>query len=312
MKFTEQGEVVVTVSVEQSEPDSDLIRFEVRDTGIGISAQAQQRVFESFSQADGATTRQYGGTGLGLSITRELVQMMGGEVGLTSQPGKGSTFWVTAKLPPLSASRNYPPLLDPETQDKPTALIVDNNDTRRQLLGKYLDNWGLEVTHISGTTEALVRLETSRDKLPGFRLVVVDQQSVDPIHWRSRWLSSPQATPGSMVTLVPMNSEPGYGGAATYDSSTLVHKPVRQSELYRALQTVLEPGGLLRMTCHRFLLAYRHRCQLFGDEFCWWMIIRSISWWLRRSCWVSGLMWTLSVVDGRPLMLCHRGGLISC
>jgi signal transduction histidine kinase len=94
VKFTTEGEIAVLVGREASGGDN-LVRFEVRDTGIGISAESQNRIFDAFSQADGSTTRRYGGTGLGLAIVKQLVVMMGGHIGLESEPGKGSSFWFT-------------------------------------------------------------------------------------------------------------------------------------------------------------------------------------------------------------------------
>ena len=98
IKFTDHGEVLIKVSLQEETPSTLLVRFEVQDSGIGITHQAKTRLFQSFSQADGSTTRKYGGTGLGLAISKQLIELMGGEIDVNSQAGQGSQFWFTARL----------------------------------------------------------------------------------------------------------------------------------------------------------------------------------------------------------------------
>ena len=106
IKFTERGDVVVNVSITEEQSESSRLRVSVRDTGIGLSLEAQDRIFDSFTQADGSTTRKFGGTGLGLAICKQLVTLMNGEIGVTSQKGQGSTFWFTLPFIPQSSPGN--------------------------------------------------------------------------------------------------------------------------------------------------------------------------------------------------------------
>jgi two-component system sensor histidine kinase/response regulator len=151
VKFTAQGEVVVSACVKAHTGDSLLVHFAVKDTGIGLTQEQSGRVFESFQQADTSITRKFGGTGLGLAISRKLVELMGGEIGVNSQPGAGSTFWFTARLG-LSAPQS------PEIQLMPYApppslaalqgaqvLLVEDNDINQLVAGEMLRDAGLAV-----------------------------------------------------------------------------------------------------------------------------------------------------------------------
>ena len=133
IKFTEQGEVIVRVSLAAATVDTVLVRFEVSDTGAGIAPETRARLFQSFSQADSSTTRQYGGTGLGLAIAKQLAEMMGGSIGVDSTPGQGSTFWFTVRLAtvPGSVQTMLPGDIDLKGQ---RLLIVDDNATNRMIL----------------------------------------------------------------------------------------------------------------------------------------------------------------------------------
>ncbi|RMH70311.1 MAG: response regulator, partial [Bacteroidetes bacterium] len=161
VKFTEQGEVVLTVHPDDEAPTDESgyrLRFTVRDTGIGIAPEALQRLFEPFSQADASTTRRYGGTGLGLAICRRLVELMGGHIEATSEPGQGSTFTFTIEVRPTR--------LDDETDDTAqqllqgqSILIVDDNETNRKLLTTITSNWGMVPDVVDSAEAALQRID---------------------------------------------------------------------------------------------------------------------------------------------------------
>jgi two-component system sensor histidine kinase/response regulator len=172
VKFTEHGEIVLTVRVVEHQPqDLDperlLLRFAVRDTGIGISDAQRGELFQSFHQADTSTTRQYGGTGLGLSISKRLAELMGGEVGVESEPGQGSTFWFTASLgtvaeadagAAMSASSHGVPVLLAGLR----ALVVDDHDTARHILCEMLRGLCVDVGSVASGEEALQQLREAQ------------------------------------------------------------------------------------------------------------------------------------------------------
>jgi len=148
VKFTERGEVVVQVL--PAAPDNpQQIRFEVADTGIGISPEARRFIFEPFRQADGSTTRKYGGTGLGLAIVRQIVERMGGVVDVMSLPGQGSTFWFEIGFETAPGCRRCH-AVESQQLKKKKVLLLEPNETARRVMAKWLTRWGLEVIQIAG------------------------------------------------------------------------------------------------------------------------------------------------------------------
>ena len=162
MKFTERGEVVLTVTAETPRPDGPRCAFAVRDTGIGLSEEAMGRLFQSFSQADSSTTRKYGGTGLGLAISKRLAELMGGRMWAESDgPGKGSTFRFTIEVPTAEAAaartRDFVGP-QPELAGK-RVLVVDDNATNRRVLALQTGKWGMQsrATEVAARGAALAR-----------------------------------------------------------------------------------------------------------------------------------------------------------
>ena len=165
IKFTDRGTVCVSVSADPvPEMDCVLLRVSVADTGIGIPAEAQTRLFQSFSQAESSTTRRYGGTGLGLAISKRLVELMGGEVGFESVPGEGSRFWFSAKLslgieaPPEEAGANDEPRLG--EQNCGTILVVEDNRINQRVLSQQLINLGYAIEVAENGAEAVAKVKT--------------------------------------------------------------------------------------------------------------------------------------------------------
>ena len=240
LKFTEQGEVVVTAEKEFESSRSVTIRFSVNDSGIGISSEAQKRLFQAFTQADGSTTRKYGGTGLGLSISKQLVDLMGGEIGVKSEPGKGSTFWFTITLEkqPAGATELWPQI---ENLDDVRVLIVDDNATNRKILSHQLASWGMLHDEAESGNQALLRLKAAAANGKPYELAILDflMPGMDGFVLAAAIKSDP-AIAGVRLVLLTSAGERGDGirsrdlGIAAYLS-----KPVRQSHLFDCLIAVM-------------------------------------------------------------------------
>ena len=174
IKFTDQGEVVVRVGLARNGGDHVVVRFEVSDSGIGIEPEAQARIFDAFSQADGSTTRKYGGTGLGLTICKHLAALFRGEIGVASQPGRGSTFWFTAALEKQSGAEPYVPPR-PTSLRNLRVLVVDDNAANRDILCDQLAALGMRADSAAGGREALGVLYAAAGRDP-YRIGVLDMQ----------------------------------------------------------------------------------------------------------------------------------------
>ncbi len=171
VKFTEAGEIVLSVRVEARDRDTVTLRFSVRDTGIGMTLEQQGKLFQAFSQADSSTTRRYGGTGLGLSICRSLTAMMGGRIWVESEPGAGSEFFFTATFGVSAHERKR---IEPHPDLRGMrVLVADDNETSRGILRGMVEGMGFVVTVASSGAEALQRLADARERAP-FALVLLD------------------------------------------------------------------------------------------------------------------------------------------
>ncbi len=177
VKFTDRGHVLVDVSGQVlSAPGGELkaeLLFKVEDTGIGIPADKVDHVFEKFSQVDGSSTRKHEGTGLGLTISRKLVELMGGEIGVISEPGQGSTFWFTLPLPVHGDVTN--PKHAPKDVSGARILIVDDNEVNRAILLEQLGSWRFEAAAVASGREALSSLRQAKSNNRPFELIILDQ-----------------------------------------------------------------------------------------------------------------------------------------
>ncbi|MFO1219957.1 MAG: response regulator [Burkholderiaceae bacterium] len=241
IKFTDEGEVVVTVELAaQSESGAEL-RIAVRDTGIGIAPEAQQRIFDHFAQADGSTTRQYGGTGLGLAICRRLLDLMHGRIHVDSTPGAGSTFHVAMQLP--WAQARHLPAPDVARLAGLRVLVVDDHATNREILREQLQCWAMRVTCVAGSADALVALEAAARLREPFDIAVLDMHMpvMDGLELARAIHVRPAHAGLRMVMLSSTYAQTGDAARKAIGIRRHLHKPVRRADLLRAIASVLDP-----------------------------------------------------------------------
>jgi signal transduction histidine kinase/DNA-binding response OmpR family regulator/streptogramin lyase len=238
VKFTQNGEVVIRAELLAADAHEAIIRFEVRDTGIGISEEGMNRLFHSFSQADGSTTRKYGGTGLGLVISKQLTQMMGGEIGVDSRPGAGSTFWFTARL---ARSQNSPG----DSRGKPdllglSILLVEDNASSAESLQMLLLGWNARVRFAFGAEAALRVAQQSEAAGQGFSLIIMDRLEgpKDALWMMDQICDRPGLRDIPVVLLSSKRLEPS---ERVSKSVHQVAKPVRRASLLAAIRVTQEP-----------------------------------------------------------------------
>ena len=175
VKFTQEGEVVLRVRREPSTGKELILHGSVTDTGVGIPPEAHDRLFRSFSQVDSSMTRKFGGTGLGLAISRQLVGMMGGEIGFTSEVGKGTTFWFTIVLKP-GRQRTPAQVIGSGDIENKRILIVDDNRTNREVLRRFLQRWNCRFTEAANAAEAMSALGAAHQSGDIFDVAIIDMQ----------------------------------------------------------------------------------------------------------------------------------------
>ena len=242
VKFTERGEVVVRANCQEETPTHAVIRFTVTDSGIGIEPAAQAQLFQAFVQADGTTTRRFGGTGLGLAICRQLVQRMGGEIGVTSQPGKGSTFWFTARFARQAASAPTVVPRKAELRDL-RVLIVDDHETNRTVLEHLLSSRAMHVQQSVNALDALglMRAEAARGRT--FDLAILDMQmpGMDGLELARCIKKDPKLAATRIVMLTSMDRHDDPEALRDSGVDGCLVKPVKQAQLFECLRTVMSP-----------------------------------------------------------------------
>jgi two-component system sensor histidine kinase/response regulator len=247
IKFTEKGEVVAGVSQESETATHTVLKFYVRDTGIGISPEAQSRLFEAFSQADGSTTRKYGGTGLGLAIARRLVEVMQGEIGVESQPGVGSTFWFTARLEKQTLGTG-----PAEVRDQPAArvLVIDHHATTREIACHQILAWKMQADAAASGPVAMEKLRQAAQEGKPYDVALLDVQmpGMEALALAHRIKADSLIAAVRLVALASFGQpySPEEFKRAGIDAYLL--KPIKQSRLFDCLAktvsaTEVQDGG---------------------------------------------------------------------
>jgi two-component system sensor histidine kinase/response regulator len=240
IKFTDSGEVIVRV---RSVGEDGLLRFEVIDTGIGISEEAQAHIFNAFSQADSFTSRKYGGTGLGLTICGQLAGLMGGEIGVHSKVNLGSTFWFEVRLEPVAGET---PILPRPSLAGLRALIVDDNASSREILRQHLHSWGVEVVAAETSAAALAVLSAADGGR--FDLGLVDDQmpGMDGIQLAKLIRREPRWSALRLILLSTRDDHDG-GAESSRLFAAMLTKPLRRSQIYGcvARAMTMQPGAAM-------------------------------------------------------------------
>lgn len=258
IKFTSQGEVVVDVKQLKNLDDKVLLQFSVRDTGIGISREDQERIFTPFTQVDASTTREVAGTGLGLTIVRALVEKMQGTMGVESELNKGSRFYFNIPLQPLSGEPSVPP--DTELADLPV-LVVDDNRTNQVIMEETLANWSLRPTVVSDAKSGLKALRDADETGEPFALVISDglMPEVDGftmVEEMQRGRDESQV-PLTVLMLSSADRQTFKKRCEHLQIAAYLEKPVSQSELLDTVMTVLRGPQLSRDSVEK-LQSTRH------------------------------------------------------
>jgi CheY-like chemotaxis protein len=241
IKFTETGEVFIRVEEESHDDALTCLHFMVQDTGIGISVDKQDEIFEPFSQADGSMTRKYGGTGLGLTICRRLVTLMGGRIWVVSQPGQGSKFHFTLCLPVQDKPALDSPSLHPAQLQDLHALIVDDNFTNRKVLTGMLTRWGMKPTAVEGGEAALQALEVAKSTGRPFPLILLDghMPGMDGFTLAERIKKHPDLVGATIMMLTSAGHLGDAARCRELGISAYLVKPIRQLELLQGICNVL-------------------------------------------------------------------------
>lgn len=243
IKFTQKGEIVLRADAITENEKEILIKFSVQDTGIGIPKDRQELIFKRFIQADGSTTRKYGGTGLGLSISKQLTELMGGQIGVESEPNQGSIFWVTI---PFEKQENIDEQRVTSAIDLVgvNVLCIDDNATNRMILSKMIGSFGSNVFSAASGKEGIELLRQYSEKDQPFKVVFIDMQmpEMDGVQVVKAINSDNTITPVKIIILTSIGQRGDAKLCEEMGCAGYLLKPVRKMDLLEALRTVISDG----------------------------------------------------------------------
>ncbi|MDB6175288.1 MAG: rpfC [Chthoniobacteraceae bacterium] len=242
IKFTARGAVSVRVELASETDDAATLIFRVCDSGLGISAEAQRSLFQAFSQADASTTRCFGGTGLGLAICKQLVESMGGEIGVQSEPGHGATFWFS--LPLKKQPSDHRPSRSDHAFAGVRVLVAEEHTISATFLCRQLDSLKMSSTHVRSGPEALDHLQRAaiQGRPFSFAIIALGMSEMDGLTLARAIKSSPSLAPTRLILLTTHGSQPSASDLQEAGIDQCKVKPVRQSTLYDCLATSMNEG----------------------------------------------------------------------
>jgi len=244
LKFTEKGEVLLEVELFEKKDDMYLVRFRIRDTGIGIEPLAQEKIFDSFSQADGSTTRNFGGTGLGLTICKKLTELMGGKIGIKSLIGEGSTFWFVIPLKKEVAIKQSLATSGSNIFKNYRVLIADKNKANRKLLEQQFMAWGMDYYSVDNGKSALRAIQDAAQLGNPFSLTILENQlnGIDGITLARKIKNNTDTSDIKIIMLSSVGNMEETGQWLMAGIESYLSKPVRQKELYESIVKALDSG----------------------------------------------------------------------
>ncbi len=271
VKFTQQGEIVIRVSMELNDITAPLLRFSVSDSGIGIPLDKQNMLFNSFTQVDASTTRKYGGTGLGLAISKQLAELMGGEIGLNSQPDKGSEFWFTVKIEKEPQQNTNDSTTS--TLDNIKILIVDDNESCREIFSRKANAWNMTTEIAANCNDAIDALRQAANTDKPFNIALIDMQmpDTDGMMLGQMIKNDPLIKNTKTILMESIYRRSDNENTAQLGFDASIRKPVRNLELRSVLQTTLagsDNSNQKNQTSKKSLFAdYNVRILLAEDNF---------------------------------------------